>query len=209
LNWQLVRWEAKKMPLLVWVSPGIELPPCPFSELQKTRVDMVTQMFSLEQPFAGCTQAVGWTPQTNDVVYASLEEWRPFEKEGLFSWRYTDDPRQAHILIFFVDNFKDATAPGGIAVGGNTCAQIYPLKQAQSVNIRQKPVVIELSTMVNSEPEKMYGASAHEFGHALGIKAHSPYRYDIMNENRVVEHLSPRDKMTIRALYRSTPQWVM
>lgn len=210
LNWQLVRWESKKMPLKVWVSPGIQLPPCPFSELQKTRVDMVTEMLTtLENPFMGCTQAVGWTPQVNDVVLASLEEWRPFEKEGLFSWVYTDDPRQAEILIFFVDNFKDATAPGGITVGGNTCAQIYPFKQAQTMKIRQKPVIIELSTMVNPEPDKMYGASAHEFGHALGIKAHSPYRYDIMNENRVVQHLSARDKMTIRQLYHVQPQWVM
>jgi predicted Zn-dependent protease len=55
----------------------------------------------------------------------------------------------------------------------------------------------------------MIGASAHEFGHALGIKAHSPYRDDIMHENRIVNQLSPADKTTIRNLYRSKPAYVM
>ena len=66
-----------------------------------------------------------------------------------------------------------------------------------------------MSTLVNQAPEKMIAASAHEFGHALGIKAHSPYRDDIMHENRIVTSLSEADKATIRALYRSKPAFVM
>ena len=163
---QLVRWESKKMPLLIWISPGIKLPEVPFSEIQSTRVDMVTTMLQQQNPFAGCTQAPRWTPDTNDQVAAGIEQWREFEKEGLFRFLFTDDPRAAHILVFFVDNFKDSSSPGGISVGGNTCAQIYPYAQAQQVKILQKPVIIELSTFVNSTPQKMQGATAHEFGHA-------------------------------------------
>lgn len=209
LQMQLVRWEPKKMPLLIWISPGIKLPEVPFSEIQSTRVDMVTSMLHQPNPFAGCTQAPRWTPDTNDQVAAGIEQWREFEKEGLFSFMFTDDPRAAHILVFFVDNFKDSSAPGGISVGGNTCAQVYPYAQAQKIKIPQKPVVIELSTFVNSTPQKMQGSTAHEFGHALGIKAHSPYREDIMNVDRVFDYLSPSDKATIRYLYHKTPQWVM
>jgi predicted Zn-dependent protease len=210
VHWERVRWENKKMPILIWLSPGIKLPDVPFDQIQSTRVDMVNTMLrTQENPWLGLSQAVGWTPEINDQVAAGIEEWREFEREGLFSFAYTDDPRQAHVLIFFTDSFKDAASPGGINVGGITSAQIYPVAQAQSIKIGQKPVIIELSTMVNSTPERMYGASAHEFGHALGIKAHSPFREDIMFVDRVVTHLSPADKATIRYLYRNTPQWVM
>lgn len=208
VNWQRVRWESKKMPLLIWISPGLKLPDCPFSQIQSTRVDEVTNMLQSPDPLP-VTRVPNWTPETNDQVAAGIEQWREFEKEGLFSFAYTDDPHNAHILVFFTDNFKESDSPGGIAVGGITSAQIYPAAQAQKIKIRQKPVIIELSTMVNGTPQKMQGASAHEFGHALGIKAHSQGMWDIMNVNRVSNFLSPADKATIRYLYHQPLQWVM
>jgi len=218
LNMALVRWEPKKMPLKVWISPGLSLPELPFSELQQVRPDQVYQILTTPvdqtvnptgDPFMGMPVAEGWTPDTNALVQAGIMQWKQFEAEGLFSFVFTQDPREAQIMVFFVDNFREASSPGGISVGGNTCAQIYPLAQAMSINIQQKPVVIELSTRVNEIPEKMIGATAHEFGHALGIKAHSPYREDIMNENRVVTQLSAADKATIRRLYKTKPAYVM
>jgi hypothetical protein len=218
LNMALVRWEPKKMPLKVWISPGLSLPDLPFAELQQVRPDQVYGILAAPQdpaanptgdPFFGLPQASGWTPEINAQVQAGIMQWKQFEGERLFSFDFTDDPRQAQILVFFVDAFRDSSSPGGIMVGGNTCAQVYPLAQALSINIQQKPVVIELSTRVNELPEKMIGASAHEFGHALGIKAHSPYREDIMNENEVVHSLSAADKATIRKLYHSKPAYVM
>lgn len=209
LNMSLVRWEQKKMPLLIWISPGLKLPDCPFEEIPATRVDTVFEMLQQPDPFAGLEVAAGWTPEVNYVVAAGIEEWREFESEGLFSFGFTDDPRKAHILVFFTDMFREAASPGGISVGGITSAQIYPYEQAQQMKIAQKPVVIELSTMINSTENKMRGASAHEFGHALGIKAHSPYREDLMYVDRIVEELSPVDKAVIRYLYRRTPAYVM
>jgi hypothetical protein len=218
LNMALVRWEPKKMPLRVWISPGLMLPDLPFSELQKVRPDQVYGILTAPcdpatnpngDPFFGMPQASSWTPETNNEVQAGIMQWKQFEKEGLFSFDFVEDPRQAQIMVFFVDVFRDSTSPGGIMVGGNTCAQLYPLSQALSINIQQKPVIIELSTRVNETPEKMIGATAHEFGHALGIKAHSPYREDIMNENRVVTQLSAADKATIRRLYHTKPAYVM
>jgi predicted Zn-dependent protease len=208
VNWQRVRWEAKKMPLMIWISPGLKLPDCPFSQIQGTRVDTVTNMLQSPEPWS-LTQAPSWTPETNDQVAAGIEQWREFEKEGLFSFVFTDDPRNANIMVFFTDSFKESDSPGGIAVGGITSAQIYPIAQAQKMKIRQKPVIIELSTMVNGTPVKMQGATAHEFGHALGIKAHSQGMWDIMNVNRVTNVLSPADKATIRYLYHQPVQWVM
>jgi len=212
LNGALVRWEPKKMPLKVWIAPGLMLPELPFSELQQVRPDQVYQILTTPvdpatnpsgDPFMGLPQAARWTPEVSAEVQAGISQWKQFEAEGLFSFVFTNDPREAQIMVFFVDAFRDSTSPGGIMVGGNTCAQVYPLAQALSINIQQKPVVIEVSTLVNETPEKMMGASCHEFGHALGIKAHSPYREDIMNENRVVTQLSAADKATIRRLYHS------
>ena len=205
----IVRWQKKNMPLLIWISPGLKLPECSLSELKNTRVDFVTQLLLTDNPFIGMVPAAGWNPQTNDQVAAGIEQWRQFENEELFSFAFVDDPRRAHICVFFTDAFKDGNAPGGIAIGGNTCAQIYPISLAHSMNIRQKPVIIELSTLVNGTPQKMIGAAAHEFGHALGIKAHSPYREDLMYEDRVVDSLSETDKATIRWLYKQYPQFVM
>ena len=210
LNMKLVRWEHKKMPLLIWLSPGVQLPECTFEQLQSIRVDQVNGMLrDATNPILSLKQAKGWTPEVNDQVAAGIEQWREFENEKLFSFAFTDDPRTANIVVFFVDAFHDSTSPGGIMVGGNTSAQVYPYEQAQKMKIGQKPVVIELSTMVNNTEPKMQGAAAHEFGHALGIKAHSPYREDIMFADRIVNQLSPADKATIRYLYKSQPAWVL
>lgn len=209
LNMALVRWEKKKMPLLVWISPGLKLPDCPVNEIQETRVDMVFEMLQQAEPFMGLETAPGWSQEVNYVVAAGIEQWREFEAEGLFSFGFTDDPRRAHILVFFTDYFRDASQPGGVNVGGITSAQIYPYAQAQAMKIAQKPVIIEMALGINSSEERMRAATAHEFGHALGIKAHSPYREDLMYVDRIVEELSPADKATIRYLYRQNPAYVM
>jgi len=210
LNMAVVRWEPHQMPLLIWLSPGLMLPPCPFDEIQTTRVDYVASLLQQPgNPFAELKQAPGWTPDLNDQVAAGIEEWREFENEGLFRYAFTDDPHNANILIFFCGGFSGGSAPGGIAVGGITSAQVYTLEQAHGTDKRHKPVVIELSSLINSTPERMIGASAHEFGHALGIKAHSPYRDDIMYVDRVVNQLSAGDKSTIRWLYHQPPKYVL
>src|SRR5271170_6618448 len=48
-----VRWERSKMPIHVWISPGLKLPEAPFSELQNTRVDLVSTMLGQKQPLTG------------------------------------------------------------------------------------------------------------------------------------------------------------
>ncbi len=209
LRMALVRWTAEKMPLRIWISPGIELPKLPFAQLQQQRVDEVFQRLQSEDPFGDCTIAKGWEEQTNYQVAAGIEQWRQFEHEGLIKFGFTQDPREAQVLVFFTDSFPDSGGPGGLNVAGNTCAQLFTPAQTQLPNYRQKPVVIELSTMINHTPERMMGASAHEFGHALGIKEHSPYRDDLMYVDRIVTGLSAGDKATFRLLYKTKPQYVM
>ncbi len=206
----LVRWEGKSMPILVWISPGLKLPECPIAQIKDTRVDLVYQMLKQDgDPFLGLKPAPGWTLERNYQAAAGFEEWRQFENEGLFHFLFTDNPKEANVLVFFVDAFRDGSAPGGINIGGNTTAKVNTPANVHSGKVPKLPVVIELSTLVNGTPDKMIGAAAHEFGHALGIKAHSPYRDDIMYVDRIVDQLSPADKSTIRWLYHQNPQMVM
>ncbi|HEY9784893.1 MAG TPA: matrixin family metalloprotease [Candidatus Obscuribacterales bacterium] len=217
LKMQWVRWERRKMPLRVWISPGLVLPECPFDQLKSSRPLMVAEMIHSSDkanPFEGLATVPNWSNELGEQVASGIEMWKPFEQEGLFGYDFTANPREANILVFFNENFQGATQPGGIAVGGLTCAQAIPVAKVQECLARGSmpvtpPVVIELSLGVNSTPEKLRAASAHEFGHALGIKAHSPYRDDIMHENRVVEQLSTADKNTIRRLYKANTQWVL
>ncbi len=211
LNMALVRWQRNRMPLLVWISPGLKLPDEPVESLQNVRPSQVHEMLKSETPFSDLQEAKGWTPETNYLVASGIDQWKQFESEGLIKFGYTTDPKQAHILVFFVDQFQGAAGPGGTNVGGNTCAKIFTADEARILASQglSMAVVIELSTSVNYEPEKMQAASAHEFGHALGIKAHSPYRDDIMFENRNVTTLSEGDKNTLRFLYKAQPQYVM
>jgi len=209
LNGALVRWEAKKMPLKIWIAPGYKLPDCPFEQIQETRVEEVYTMLKtpVADPFAQLQTAFSWTPDTNYIVANGLEQWRQFQNEGLLSFVFTDDPRNAQILIFFSDGFSDSGTPGGTHVAGITSAQVYPFDLAQQVNIAQKPVIIEL--LLDGNLERLQAQSAHEFGHALGIKAHSPYRDDLMYVDRIVPQLSPGDVSTLRFLYKQKPQYVL
>lgn len=218
-----VRWEHTKMPLHVWISPGLKLPDAPFSELQSTRVDLVRTLLNAKQPLAGLEQAPGWTENLADLAAAGFEEWRIFESEGLLSFDFTEDPRLAHILVFWTEGFKDADSAGGTYVHALTCSQPIPVAQVRELeaqgkkfapigyvlqgqaNVIQNPVVIELST---GSEARMRGAAAHEFGHSLGIIEHSPYREDLMYVDRIVDDLSAGDKATFRALYRTAPQGV-
>ena len=209
INMKAVRWLNTSMPIAIWISPGLALPSVPFDEIPNTRCDLVYSLIKAnpKNPFADLSKVNGWTEEVNDLVANGIEQWREFENEGLFKFGFTDDPANANILVFFTDIFKDASAPGGISAGGITTAKIFPVDKLHLVH--KMPVIIELSTTVNNDAQKMQAASAHEFGHALGIKAHSPYREDLMYVDRVVNSLSPADKATIRWLYHQKTDYVM
>ncbi|MBX9696202.1 MAG: hypothetical protein K2Z81_27685, partial [Cyanobacteria bacterium] len=97
LNMALCRWLRSRMPLLVWISPGLKLPDAPFEQLQSTRPALVHDMLKAETPFAELEQAKGWTPETNEAVARGIEQWRQFENEGLIKFGYVQDPKLAHV----------------------------------------------------------------------------------------------------------------
>ncbi|MBX9669718.1 MAG: hypothetical protein K2X93_18995, partial [Candidatus Obscuribacterales bacterium] len=166
LNMGLVRWKRTNMPLKVWISPGLMLPPEPFEQLENSRVELVFNMMKdpTPNPLEGLPTAPGWTEEMNYQVAAGIEQWRQFENEGLLSFGFTSDPRNAQILVFFNDQFKGAAGPGGTNVGALTMAQLFTPAQQANPLYKQKPVIMEFSTAVNHLPEKMQASAAHEFG---------------------------------------------
>lgn len=208
LQGALVRWDVKRMPLRIWISEGKKLPDVPFDILQAERCKRVAMMLLNPKSFDQLPVCPGWKPEMNDAVAEGFEQWRLFEKEGLLSFGFVDSPTQADIVVFFTDRFIDAAGPGGTNVHGLTMGEIFSAPQVQMKIQRGEPtipVVMELCT--NEELGKLQADAAHEFGHALGIKAHSPYRDDIMYENRTVTDLSAADRATIRALYKTLPKY--
>jgi hypothetical protein len=208
LNGALVRWDTRKMPLKVWISEGKRLPEVPFETLQQERVPRIQAMLSNLKSFDELQEAPGWKPEMNDAVAEGIEQWREFEKEGLLSFGFVDSPVQADVLVFFTDKFVGAAGPGGTNVHALTMGQVFTPQQVQMKFQRGEPTVpIVMEFCVNDETIKLQADAAHEFGHALGIKAHSPYREDLMYVNRAVTQLSAADKATLRALYKAQPKY--
>lgn len=208
LNMSLVRWDIRQFPLKVWISPGLKLPDVPIDVLQETRVDTVVALLKDAKQIEALPVAPGWKPEQNEMVAAGFEQWRELENEGLISFGFVDDPRQAQLLVFFTDRFQGAQGPGGTDVHGLTMGKVFSTEQVMEKSRRGEPgmpIVMELR--LNEDFGKLQADSAHEFGHALGIKAHSPYREDIMYVNRIVDTISPADKATLRALYRHKPKY--
>lgn len=214
LAMKLIRWDQRHLPLKVWISPGKKLPEEPFNELTANRPDEVKELL-LTNPrgFFALPQAPGWTPLMGQAAMNGIEQWKELQSEGVIAFEFVDNPALAQIMVFWVDRFIDAAGPGGNSVHGNTCATAFDVQAVRNAESRNgkpaqgSPVVIELR--INPDTEKLQGDSAHEFGHALGIKSHSPYRQDIMYLNRIVSLLSPSDKATLRWLYRQPLQYVM
>ncbi len=165
-------------------------------------------MLRKPKSFDELVQCPNWKPEMNDSVAGGFELWREFEKEGVISFGFVDSPSQADVVVFFTDTFPGAAGPGGTDVHALTMGHVFTLEQVNMKLQRGEPKVpIVMEIKINDDLSRLQADAAHEFGHALGIKAHSPYREDIMYENRIVNDLSAADKATLRALYRAAPQY--
>lgn len=211
---KLVRWESRFMPLKVWISQGKKLPEESIQIINQQRPQEVYNMLntsrsSVEQ----LPRCMAWSPEMNQAAIAGIEQWKPFQTEGLFSFQFVDDPGEANILLFWADRLTGDESAGGISTAGNTVAVLYDANQVHNAErqfnkpVHGTPVVIEV--VANPEYEKLQARVAHEFGHALGIKEHSPFNDDLMCVNGIAKVISPADAATIRWLYRQQPQFLM
>ncbi len=214
LGHKLVHWEGRFMPLKVWISPGKKLIEEPIQTINAQRPQEVYNMLNQDRnAIAGLQQCAAWTPDMNQAAIQGIEQWREFQNEGLFSFQFVDDPTQANILLFWADRLTGDESAGGVSTGGNTVAILYDANQVHQAEaqhgkpVHGTPVIIEVVAL--PEFEKLQARIAHEFGHALGIKEHSPYNDDLMCVNGIAKYLSNSDKATVRWLYKQAPAYLM
>lgn len=214
LKGAIVRWDAKRLPVMVYISPGLKLPDAPLEVLKQTATRNVFQLLSKPEGLSVLQKCPGWTPEMNYAAANGFEQWRDLENEGVISFGFVNDPRQANVIVMFVDRFVDGTEAGGTSVHGYTIGTKYPADQLWELeakgeprpNYTLTPVVMLLTADENYG--KLSASACHEFGHVLGIVGHSPYREDIMYKDRIVETLSPADKATLRKLYKTRPAYL-
>jgi predicted Zn-dependent protease len=220
----VIRWISEQMPLKVYVAHGQTLdaildeeagaPICNVDNLAHWP-DVVANLLQDPEGISKLPIAQGYSEEHYQAVTAGISAWKPFEKEGLFSFAFTDDPSEADIYVFFVNHFVNKIGFGLTSndIRGYTAKRSFPLKavlSGQQVDFR--PVVIQMRvTGAMGQPQTfkwVQAGAAHEFGHALGIEGHSPNPGDLMNINYGYQVISPNDAATIRYLYHVTPDLI-
>lgn len=220
----VIRWIKEQMPLKVYVSRGLTLdqyldeeqgvPLVNINNLTKWP-DLVAEVVQNPESMGELPVAQGFAPEHYQAAVQGIMLWKPFDKEGLFSFVLTEDPSEADIHVFWVHHFVDKM---GLAlfsgdIRGYTAKRSFPYKAIMAGGRADfKPVLIMLrTTEANGVPmplAKMRAAAAHEFGHALGIEGHSTNPSDLMSLYYGQGVISANDASTIRYLYRLTPDLI-
>lgn len=234
----VVRWVPEQMPIKVMITHGLTISDWRNPELP----EMVNDYGG---PIASMDGLAQWPKLVKDIVQnerfgklrvadnynedmwraavQGVNQWKAFEKEGLFRFELTDNPDDANVFIFWTPHFTNKMGMGITQndTKGCTSKDIFPYKVIQQVLAGQispdrvdfKPVVVQLVTCERPFGPpiplgKLVSASAHEMGHVLGIDGHSTNPVDLMCLNYGRGVVSANDAATIRFLYRSRPDVV-
>ena len=223
-NYGVIRWLNEQMPLKVYVADGTTLDSIIDEQLGASSMnvdnrdhwpDVVADIAQNPERLQSMTPAQGYTPEQKQAAIAGINSWKAFEKEGIFSFVFTNDPTEADIYVFWTNHFINKLGMGLFAkdIRGYTAKRSFPLSAIVAKQpVQFRPVVTILRTvdsMENPMPyDKMKASAAHEFGHALGIEGHSTNPNDLMSVFYGHGAISPSDASTIRHLYRMTPDLV-
>ncbi len=223
-SYGIIHWLPEQMPLKVYVSPGqsIEkiidpnLGACAFNVDSLDRwPDVAASLLQQPEQLAHLPRAAGFFQEYYQAAIDGINEWKPFEKEGLFSFVLTDNPSEADIYVFWVNHFVTKLGFGLLAndINGLTAKRSFHYNEILAgAQPAFKPVVTLLRT-TNQRGDalslcQIKSAAAHEFGHALGIEGHSTNPQDLMSVFYGKGYISANDAATIRHLYHTTPDLV-
>ncbi len=147
----------------------------------------------------------GYRPSFSDIAVEALRDWSQVSG-GKLKFQLVSDPRYADITLSW-----SSSAPGNEAMleAGNTLT-------TASINRRNGSLFIEHARIsiltqirgVSFTPAEIKKIVLHEFGHAIGIKEHSPVPTDIMfavTSPMQQPALSVRDINAVNQIYRGYP----
>jgi hypothetical protein len=220
----IVHWTPDRMPLKVFVAPGWSLDEFIDDTLGAPVVNVdnvgAWPKFLLEtmqkpEQLKDLPIADGYTDQGRQAAMQGILMWKPFEKEGLFSYQLTDDPTEADVFYFWTNHFVNKMGLALFAndIRGLTSKDTFPYKAVLAGGRAEfKPVLILLRTTEGDgsqvTPGKLKASAAHEFGHALGIDGHSTNPIDLMSKFHGKGLISPNDAATIRFMYKHAPDLI-
>lgn len=143
------------------------------------------------------------SPLRASVIHA-IDTWQDAFVYGELRLALVSDSAGADIIVRNEAPVKP-TAGIRLSGGGAGCFGFTDLEPDRSTGTLALPVRVQISTgTLPSNPglQGCYDATVlHEFGHAIGIFAHSSDATDIMYVSPMRTDLSARDKATIEAVY--------
>lgn len=221
---RVVHWLPEQMPLKVFISRGLTLDGIMDEQLGAPRTnvdskdfwpDLVAEVIENEGMLDRLEVAEGFIPEHMNAVVSGINYWKPFEKEGLFSYQITNDPSEADIYVFFTHHFVNKLGMGLFQndIRGYTAQRLFEYQKILAGGTPQlRPVVILLRTTDQRgnpmSADRMRASAGHEMGHALGIIDHSTNPYDLMSVYYGRGVLSNSDAATIRFLYKQRPFYI-
>ncbi len=216
-----IHWLPEQMPLKVFVAQGQTVeqiidPAISASAFNVDNLDhwpdVAANLFEQPEQINQLPIAQGYLPEFYQAAIAGISQWKVFEKEGLFSFEFTNDPGDADIYVFWVNHFVNNLGLGLFAkdIRGYTAKRSFWYREILSgAQAQFKPVITLLRTTTQSGEEMPIAAikasAAHEFGHALGIEGHSNNPQDLMSIYYGRGVISANDAATVRHLYHMTP----
>src|SRR5277367_6237312 len=153
----VIRWIPDQMPLKVYVSHGVTLdsvldknnvPACNVNALDQWP-DVVAGVLEHPEQLQTFPLADGYNPTHLQAAIEGISSWKAFEKEGLFTFNFTDDPGDADIYVFWTNHFVNYLGLGLFAndIRGYTAKRSFSYRQIQEGKKAQfKPVIIMLRT---------------------------------------------------------------
>jgi hypothetical protein len=143
-----------------------------------------------------------------DYIARGLEAWEAQFLYGEFRAVAVTDSSRADVVVRVL-----GSTPPDVPLTNDppvfACGGVTRYDAPDAANRFPGPPVVELAWDVGySEVDVancLFRVAVHEVGHTLGILAHSPDEFDLMNANPRVAAPSVRDRATAETLYHTPP----